>query len=259
MPRPAPYLSVSALTKKDDVLSVTKAFHDAGFSLSSPCLPVVGFLLSQGEQSLKKRWPKRYADPAMLPELLTACTHILPAIHYEAPNAGSIAGELTALLRTIAGAHPSPMLQVNTELSDDLVKQLDRLHQEFPTLPIILQLRPGLLGMRDPDTIAKTLLPCAPNIRRILIDPSCGVGTALDLTFASALYRTCKTLLPDVGIGFAGGLSGRNLNDVLTSLIETLGSHDFSIDAESGLRGERDELDLAAVAAYIRAARPLLA
>lgn len=90
-----------------------------------------------------------------------------------------------------------------------------------------------------------------------MIDPSGGNEFEFDLNFSSEFYQRFKEKLPSIVVGFAGGLNGENVCFRVNSLKRKLGTLDFSIDAEGGLRDKLspaygdDLLKLTKVSSYI--------
>jgi phosphoribosylanthranilate isomerase len=61
-----------------------------------------------------------------------------------------------------------------------------------------------------------------------------------------------------LSLGFAGGLNPQNIDTKIGTLVECLPSKNFSIDIESGVRDDEDNLDLPKVKDYIEKSSKLL-
>lgn len=90
----------------------------------------------------------------------------------------------------------------------------------------------------------------------VLIDPSGGLGRALDTNRARAFLVAITEKPWKVGTGVAGGL-GPNTLDLVESLIANFSN--LSIDAEGLLRNADDDLDAEAVKTYLANANQMFA
>jgi phosphoribosylanthranilate isomerase len=88
-------------------------------------------------------------------------------------------------------------------------------------------------------------------INALLIDPSRGRGVEFDTEVSVNLFNKLKSLTRGISIGFAGGLTPENVNEKIIELKKKLRSNKFSLDVESGIRNEKDELEIRKVRKYI--------
>jgi hypothetical protein len=82
----------------------------------------------------------------------------------------------------------------------------------------------------------------------ILLDPSAGLGIALDPQWADEYLKVLQVADLGMGLGVAGGLSASTLG-LIAPLINDF--PDLSIDAESLLRDKNDHLDIGQAKDYI--------
>ena len=78
------------------------------------------------------------------------------------------------------------------------------------------------------------------------------------------IYREIRNSLPELVVGFAGGLTGENVESKAKSIISSVNEDDFCIDAEGGLRDKitsaygDDLLNLEKVRGYLQSASSVL-
>jgi phosphoribosylanthranilate isomerase len=126
-------------------------------------------------------------------------------------------------------------IQLNGVFGTITPEVLAGIRAKYPRLEIILQIHQKALdSMLVKEIIAKLkdfdeLVDC------VLIDPSGGRGEEMDVAHAGILGNLIlnHTL---ISVGFAGGLKGDNVGRIVGELRRRLGTSNFSIDAEGGLR-----------------------
>lgn len=123
---------------------------------------------------------------------------------------------------------------------------------------VVLQIgREAMEHLEDyPRAIADRVNRYGGLIDGVLIDASGGNGVLFDPAFTRALISQIRSLQPELGIGIAGGISHRTLDQVPLLLEEF---PNLSFDAESGLRTADGELDGVAVDLYLRRSYAMLA
>ena len=252
-----PIVSVSAVTTSKEVRGIASVFSENEFSLDSTHIPAIGFLVSKDPPEKRPLDMERYASIDQLPALLEEANgKTLRIIHFESGSTESIGVDIIGLLQQ--ANNKCDALQLNVEFNDSLLAELSHIKEHDSSLSIILQLRSSLIDENEASTVAKTIKNVVPFIDGVLIDASCGKGLQLDVAKASQLYTALQEQYPQLGIGFAGGLSGDNLHEIIQSLTNNLSTQEFSIDAESQLREAEGTISLEKVGAYIRAASSLL-
>lgn len=194
----------------------------------------------------------RFVKLSELRDVFTAHPLVLNIIHHATDDISTLALQLMQV-----AAHAGPNLhgfQLNTVLPS--LDQLKALRKAFPRLRVIMNLSVEMHRMGhemggDDAAIEIARLVSRYNgglITDVLVDASGGKGVPLSaetaVTYISAFRKTCSNL----GIGLAGGL-GPDLLHPLGDLIAS--DKQLSIDAESNLRNEDDDLDWDKVRKYL--------
>ena len=123
----------------------------------------------------------------------------------------------------------------------------------LPSLTIIFQLGPDKIMEMRPDELVSRIAPYSPNIHAILLDSSYGTGSKMDTKKLVPYVAALEKVFPSKILVFAGGLNPENVADQISALSQVT-TRPFSIDVESGVRNERDELDLYKTEAFIQRA-----
>lgn len=130
-------------------------------------------------------------------------------------------------------------IQLNGYLGDIELKTLKSIKNKYPDLVIIMQINRELIGDFSDDKIdfiLNNLKWLSDFVGYCLIDCSGGEGRPMNLAKNVYLALRIRHHLPDLAIGFAGGLNGDNALFLVSRIADMLKSDNFSIDAESGLR-----------------------
>jgi phosphoribosylanthranilate isomerase len=123
----------------------------------------------------------------------------------------------------------------------------------FPDLEIIFQAGPGDITEMTPDELIARLRPYEKYISGILLDSSFGTGRKMDVRAFAPYIKALEKAFPDKILVFARGLNPENAAAQIAALSRVT-SRPFSIDVESGVRNEEDELDLYKTETFIRRA-----
>lgn len=201
---------------------------------------------------LKEKWQKRMIDLDDLTSLLLPDPRLLNLVHYASDSPGSLADDL--LLITNRGNEYLHGFQLNIVWPPIRVIETIRRKCRDDSVIILNLYPPNLAAVdNDPIKLSQKLSEYVPFLDGVLLDSSGGQGNALDphkaLDYMSALYDT------RLAIGIAGGLTPNNL-ELLEPVVPF--SYHLSIDAESGLRNDQNELDLDKVKLYLERAFVLL-
>lgn len=128
---------------------------------------------------------------------------------------------------------------VDTTNLADSVQTVAKLMSQYPQLEFILQkneetqpLWEGLLNCEGEHCGKKGYLP--PNVS-MLLDESKGTGV---------LANTWPNPPKEYEIGYAGGIGPKNIEKVLTDVLEAGNGRDIWIDMESSLRSKKDDIDV---------------
>jgi hypothetical protein len=263
-----PYIGITGLASQEEVERVIAEFHQAGYTMNSPHLPMLGFLVSCESLSnptlrpVNRRYP-RFADVRDL--LKQTGRRVFTMIHYES-GLYALAEQVTRMFDRIYEEGLCRAIQLNIPWPN--VSQVQLLKREFPELKIVFQLsHKSIEAMSDAPAkdIVDRLEDYGDSLSYVLIDPSAGRGKAFEIenSFELELYYGLSQL-PYLTLGFAGGFTGDNVARRLEKIKAATGRTNFCIDAESGLRDQvtkaygDDLLNIEKVKAYLQAAASVL-
>jgi phosphoribosylanthranilate isomerase len=261
------YVGVSGISSVREAEEVVDAFYtDAGFSAMGSHVPMMGFQVSY--KCLERGYSEGNNRVPMLdelPNILKAVEgKVFSTVHYYTKNKDSLLKEVWKVLNTESIYYRVLVggLQINGVLPTP--EQFGSIKHAFPELKLILQLSPKTVGTMHVNDIAKSLSNDYAGVDYVLIDPSMGTGKEFDVNVAVETYHMLRTNCISAGIVFAGGLNGSNVSSKVRSVSKAIGTTEFSIDAEGGLRDRlgdgygNDALNMEKVRAYLRNARAAL-
>jgi hypothetical protein len=246
-----PYVGVSGITTLEEVQNVASIFHNNELSTDGAYVPTECFLSSSKVLDLGFNPTNvRYAYRNELKGLLEAAFNsgVQPAVHYNTKRPESLSDDVMTLFGK-SGIYDKKicrMLQFN--IPGVLDEEMDRIKSDFPGMDTILQVSDAFIGNMEIDDVAKRIKKLNPV--RILIDNSRGSGKEIDVQYSANLYKNLKERGVTTSVGFAGGLSGKNVRNKVTGLKSELKDENFSWDAEGQLR-KNEFMDMDEVASYI--------
>jgi phosphoribosylanthranilate isomerase len=252
-----PYIGITGITSADEAIHAVKSFEankkshrQTGHQL------MLGVLVSYktlkiGAHPTKRRYPPLREIPEILEAVKGKC---FPVLHYNT-RTPEFVGELRRLLEFQDLYRKGLVRGVQLNINAPSPTQVAAVSQRYAKLSIILQFNQSPHNITNYPQLARDYGGSADYV---LIDPSRGTGLAFAHSHAVTQYAQLRQCAP-WGIGFAGGLSPENIKSKLSRLKSALETTDFSIDAESGLRDQGDDLDLKKVDLFLQEAQLLLA
>ncbi|MDE2020757.1 MAG: hypothetical protein KGJ13_10510, partial [Patescibacteria group bacterium] len=126
-------------------------------------------------------------------------------------------------------------LQVNNNFGKITPGIMAGIKATYPKLKIILQIQEDALAVMDTDQIIAELKRFNDIADYTLVDPSGGKGQEMDVRSGIRLANAIRKNT-NIGAALAGGLSQSNIERIVQELAAGLGTDNFSIDAEGGLR-----------------------
>jgi phosphoribosylanthranilate isomerase len=254
-----PYIGVTGPTDVTEVRALKREFEDAGYTMDSPHVPMIGFLVSQKTLNFKQVANLRYPDIDTLPELLSEAAGTFRTIHYTTPDADNLAEEVTRLFQGIYKEGLCRAVQLNVVFPPP--DQVGLIKGTFPKMQIIFAANRAVMTSRKPE---EEIARYARALDYVLIDPSGGRGIPFELTPSLDLYRKLAQKMPQTTMGFAGGLTAENVEQVVANILRSTETTAFSLDAEGGLRDKLtqtfgdDILNIEKVRNYLVAAHKVL-
>lgn len=256
-----PYVGVTGAASCEEVESIIQAFITAGFTMDSPHIPMLGFLVST--ENLKKpdtpignRYPRFNVVEDLLKQVKNRA---LAMIHYcQSKNPAERLPPAAEVIRIFESAdiYNSGLcksVQLNTIWPDKA--QVRAIKIKYADMQIVLQLRREMIqGQLCQDVVTEIREKYGKYLSYVLIDPSAGEGVEFDVAESTAFYHELKNQLPDLMVGFAGGLAGEDCEGKLRTIVKELGGQaDFCIDSESGFRDKpTDTLEIERVRSHLQ-------
>jgi phosphoribosylanthranilate isomerase len=212
---------------------------------------MVGVLVSgKTLKGLPNKYPRRYPKPAHIQNIFTSHPDVLNLIHYSTDEPEVLMDEMFRAQE--AAGQNCHGFQLNVPWPAKKTLMSYKKAAFFTSKVIVLQCGKQALLQCDfsANKIAKRVKEYDGLIDYVLVDPSGGLGHRFDTPFARRCFEELEKL-STLGFGIAGGLKVDNLRR-LQPLIRQFS--DFSIDAESGLRDQDDNLDTETAGAYLKEA-----
>jgi len=252
-----PYIGITGPISIQETKDVCKEFSNAGYSMKSQHVPMLGFLASNKTINNQVIQNKRYPSIKSLPELLRATdSQVLTMIHYNSREIETLSNQIAQIFDGIYENGLCRAIQLNIVWPD--IGQVSKIKEQYSEMQIVFQASNKAMLEKTPNQIAKGVRSYGDSLSYVLIDPSGGRGLPFNLESSVAIYSELKEQCPDLTIGFAGGFTGENVKPRLKELFQRTKDDNFCIDAEGGLRDKisskygDDSLNLKKVREYIQ-------
>lgn len=236
------YVGITGFTSRDEVTEVLP--HS---KLEKPIM--IGVLATEttlrGRQ--KKNNPNRYPKIGSISGIFPKKSpSVLNLVHYSTKDDQTLLAQLVDLTE-IAGTNLDG-IQLN--MTWPKISSIAGYKKEYPQNKIILQVGPHALSAikYSPELLLGKIKDYKQWIDGVLIDFSGGIGKPLDTERAMTIVTLLKGNISTIGVVIAGGISPLTINRI-RPIIEKF--PDLGIDAESGLRNQRDFLNTKMAREYI--------
>ena len=256
-----PYIGVTGPVTIQETKSICKEFSNEGYSMRTPHIPMVGFLVSYKTLNRKPTNNLRYPPIDVLPDLLEATNkQALNMIHYNSRNLDTLSYQIDQIFSKVYDLCQS--LQLNIPWPP--INEIKKIKEDYPEMQIVFQASKEAIKRQTPKQIAQGLKKYEGLLTYVLIDPSGGQQKTFEASDTVPIYCEIKEHCPDLTVGFAGGFRGENVNSRLQEIIEQTQESDFCIDAEGGLsnklssRPGDDILNIEKVRNYLKGASATL-
>lgn len=243
------YVGVTGITSAKEGTSVLNCFARAGFSMIGRHVPMVGVLISP--RNLDPEWHSyRYAKFGDFPSIIKSCEKkCFLTLHVDAKSKDDWKGDFCKLLDNLP-LEGVDGFQINVMHPEP--SQLRDLRSKYPGKAIIFQYNKDFTS-KDVSSAMQDMDKYEGLFDFVLIDPSRGRGEQIDME-RSMEHRDALVARYGKLVGFAGGFNPENIEGIVESLVERIGT-DFSIDVETGVRNEKEELDIGLVLEYLMATK----
>ncbi len=256
-----PYIGVTGAASCEEVESIIQTFITVGYTMTTSHIPMLGFLVSA--DNLEKPdipFGNRYPRFNSVVDLLKQTKgRALTMIHYRPSQEPSVrlslAAEVIQIFEStnIYAQGLCKSVQFNTAWPDGM--QVRAIKAKYPDMQIVLQLRREMMaGRLYKDVVKEIKEKYGKCLSYVLVDPSAGEGKEFKVKESTIFYREIKEQIPDLVVGFAGGLAGKDCEGKLRGIVRDLeGRVDFCIDSESGFRDKQtDTLEIERVKKHLQ-------
>ncbi len=258
-----PYVGITGAASKKEADAVLKEFANAGFTMQSGHVPMLGILVSykrlMGIPQDNLQFP-RFQEVYFL--LKQGAGKALTMVHYNSREISTLSDQVYRIFNHLYRDDVCKAVQLNITWPD--IKQVKQIKKDFPEMQIVFEANKTVLEGKSAGDVAQGIKQYGSLIDYVLIDPSEGNGEEFDVNNSIHIYQELKDRLQNVTIGFAGGFTGENVEERVQRLASALGNTDFCIDAQGKLRdkvGEaygQDKLNIKKVKAYLQNASKIL-
>ena len=259
-------MGVTGAASAQDVEAVIAEFTAAGYSMSSPHVPALGFSVSSQDDN---RGGRKYIPSleTLIPLVRQAAGRVLPVIHFRTDNKNTLCGQVKKVFNSAyeegkRGLYEEGLcrtLQLNWTSDPQLVSQLRTIKKdpELCEMQIILRLGRGDMRVRTNGEIAKEILKYGKTINYVIIAAEMTTGK-FDLERVVSLYLELRKIR-HLTVGFTGRFTGDNveervgaLNDGIKTNSKPSETATMCINAKDGLMTD-NVLDPQKFRAYLQA------
>lgn len=259
-----PYVGITGPVNVQETKDICKEFSEAGYSMLSSHIPMLGFLVSYKTLNKQPTQNRRYPQANSLPELLRATNgQVLTMVHYNSKEINTLSNQVAQIFNGIYNDGLCSAVQLNIEWPD--IGQVSKIKEQHPDMQIVFQASHKAMDGKTPNQITKGIQEYGNSINYVLIDPSGGRGMPFDLESSVAIYSELRSQCSDLTIGFAGGFTGDNVANQVKKILQRVDpENSFCIDAEGGLRDKLspeygdDLLNISKVRSYLKSASSIL-
>jgi len=247
-----PYIGVTGCMSNQEVEHLLRLMPEP---IDPPQLLMVGVLVSSKTMAGgKNKYPNRYPGMNDVYRIFPDHGPALNLVHYNTQEPDTLYEQLMQM--TDWWRYRINGFQLNVAWPDPRI--IKRYVTACPTKDIVLQVGGHAFEMigNSPTHLVERVKEYQGLIKCVLLDPSGGHGTLLDMARMIGYLDVLYASKVDIGIGIAGGLCAETLDHV-APLIK--GFPGLSIDAEGRLRDGDDHLDLVKAEAYVQKALALFA
>jgi len=257
------YIGITGPVSVQETKDICREFSETDYSMESPHIPMLGFLVSQKTLNKQVTRNRRYPLLDSLPDLLKATDEqVLTMVHYNSREISTLSNQVAQIFDGIYDAGLCKAIQLNIVWPD--IAQVTKIKEQHSDMKIVFQASHKAMNGKTPNQIAREIGNYGDSINYALIDPSGGRGMPFDLESSVAIYSELREECPDLAIGFAGGFTGENVAPGLRSILQQIKTEEFCIDAEGGLRDKitseygDDLLNIEKVRGYLQSASSVL-
>ena len=242
-----PYVGITGFKTVEEVEIISKIYRENGFLGEKEHIPMYGFASSEKRLANPHSGGRQTPSAKDLGKLVRACPEgSLPMIHYFTRDVEGLVDQIEDVFSIDDMYKNGDCRALQLNMAWPKIKDLEKIRNKFPDMQIVLSVNKE--AMQDSyDNIIENTKKYNGIIEYALIDPSGGKGKNYSPIESGVIYSGLEDVLPQATLGFAGGLSGdnleRQLSDLQASYQEPFYSP-FSIDAQGKLMDKVDGNDI---------------
>lgn len=241
-----PYIGAVGIKNREEAIAVAEIIKDLNYRRAGYFMQIGVQVTPRVINDVSKESNRRLPDNLTEVADIFECTReilgdVFNVVHYSERDKTKIVDRIEQIFDKtgIFSAGLCRAVQLNGYLNEIKVNDLERIKKNYHQLKIIMQINSEMMKILEFNgaaTILSRLRSISRFIDYVLIDPSGGEGRKIKVWKSIVLAKMIKKEIPDLGVGFAGGLDWDNVNFTVLKIRQLLQSKNFSIDAESGLR-----------------------
>lgn len=239
-----PYIGVTGISNAREARAIVQTFISEGLTNEqSSHRGMIGILASERTLNPQSREGAQHPNLDSIRQIFSVTVgRAFNTLHYHTNHEGNLAGQLDRLVGK-SGLYADSLCEgIQLNIKWPPVSEVEKIKNAFPDVKIILQLGPRVLT-ESPEDIASNLAPYVGLIDYALIDPSGGKNKIFAVNTVAPVHNQIRAAYPDLSLVFAGGFDARNVRRRLWLLLQTVGTTNFGVDAQGGLRMQsRQEL-----------------
>ncbi|MFA6461960.1 MAG: hypothetical protein WCV90_06880 [Candidatus Woesearchaeota archaeon] len=181
------YVGITGPVSVQETRDICKEFSEVVYSMDSPHIPMLGFLVSYKTLNEQPTQNRRYPPINALKDLLRATDkRVLTMVHYNSKEVDTLSTQVAQIFNGIYEEGLCKAIQLNIVWPD--IGQVDRIKEQHPDMQIVFQASHKAMEGKTPNQIATGVRCYGDSISYVLIDPSGGRGMPFDLESSVAIY-----------------------------------------------------------------------
>jgi len=243
-----PFIGVTGITSLKQAKAVIGLFDKSKINMNSEFIPMLGYAVGKhGEIDKKFEHYKRYISVEKLAKSVLKYTKdkALNMIHYS-PNTETLDSNDVLYILDIVSKKGCPAVKIN--IPNPAVEELLKIKKAYPDIIIAFQL-PLHMYLKSPLEVVDYMKAFKGAFSYLFLD-----------TRKENCSLICKELskLPNLSLGLNGGTDPKEISNAIPPFISLLSPIKLSLDVESFLRDDKDNLVLSLTESYIQQATELL-
>ncbi|MBU0460746.1 MAG: hypothetical protein KJ771_08140 [Nanoarchaeota archaeon] len=163
-----PYVGITGSVSVQETRDICKEFSEAGYSMESPHIPMLGFLVSYKTLNGQATQNRRYPTAISLPDLLKATDgQVLTMVHYNSKEMETLAEQVSQIFD---GVYDDLCKAIQLNIVWPNVNQVGKIMDRFPDMKIVFQASHKAMAGKTPLELAREIVEYGDTISYVLID-----------------------------------------------------------------------------------------